>query len=1023
ILTVQNTTYNQLFGPFTYLNGSGGETDWKVGGEWAKDFDTVPEDANVQLRIIDRDRQMVLMDTMLQRGMDVGADAPPIMGVPVFLPDADLYKDGSDTFYLKAVAVDYNGDLPTNGVVADLTPIWPGLGTVVLEFQGYDTYRSATFNVPVGASTGKKTIKVTATDSKGYMDENYATCVIRVDVDDETNQPPLVVITSPTTSEIAAARIKHIAATYTDPDGIDKDTLILNVWEDGVPLDTSSKVATDMVVTYKPFTGFQTGSIYYVNVSIEDTTGLRGFAEMVFRVGSYGQPGNPRGETSFDVMNKQWVATRVFEHDDYIRIQVWSAIIPRIDDSEIRLTRSDSSNVYLFKDRFIPNETIPVSESNPIYVYDATIDIATDGTYGSKMAPGYYALKLQVFYYDNYVLYQNQLFLTIKYEDGSLPDTGGFMTYNTTGKWTTTTDEFEHDEHIYIQVITEENLEWEKWTGTPLVHYVCTINRAIITIKEIYGDNILYVEIPRYHIQYAGTGLGGHIYRMAVDLNDTIGGGTFFSSTNWYPLEVSIETQIEHIKFKRIWTTYDIVFQAGDQIKINRPCDLSIIKNDVLIYHEDDSTTDQNTTITFGETLYIYIRFWNLGEVHITNAEVEVWAISGGVTLDYWDLTSDANFNDPNANGMIDAEEPGNNYVWTILTWNTTRTGYDQATLEAASIKVSLSILTPVKGGPGTDPILESDYTNNEVTRGLIEPADGDLTVIDTGFVMPSEVDVGILDVIVDRIRCTASNGNAHIMGINITLLGTARDTDISRVYLIEDVNFNSIWDYDDRLATWGKFTSNVWNAPENWVIYEDQTIQYLIIFDISNAAVDSRTLASGILALEDIYLEEPGTIIAPAFPYTSTMSTIRSNQNELDGIGYGPAAAFRDSYLVYALDLTAFNINAGKKFEGALTITQLQMDITGWSNVSDIWLLDDASEVIGQSTPSPTVSFNGLRYTIYASSSRLMYVAMSVKADTAPGETIGIDIDRNDVILSSPIDSVVNTFNIVLMTKVELMA
>jgi len=360
ILTVQNTTYNQLFGPFTYLNGSGGETDWKVGGEWAKDFDNVPEDANVQLRIIDTERQMVLMDTMLQRGMELGADAPPILGVPVFLPDADLYKDGSDTFYLQAVAVDYNGDLPSSGVVADLTPIWPGLGTVVLEFQGYDTYRSATINVPVGASTGKKSIKVTATDGKGYTDENYATCVVRVDVDDETNQPPLVVITSPTTSEIAAARIKQIAATYTDADGVDKDTLILNVWEDGVPLDTSTKVATDMVVTYKPFIGFQDGSIYYVNVSIEDTTGLRGFAEMVFRVGSYGQPGNPRGETSFDVMNKQWVATTVFEHDDYIRVQVWSAIIPRIDDSEIRLTRSDSSNVYLFKDRFAPNETIPV---------------------------------------------------------------------------------------------------------------------------------------------------------------------------------------------------------------------------------------------------------------------------------------------------------------------------------------------------------------------------------------------------------------------------------------------------------------------------------------------------------------------------------------------------------------------------------------------------------------------------------------------------------------------------------------
>ncbi len=1023
ILTVQNGTYNHLFGPFTFLNGSGGLTDWKVGGQWAKAFTTVPEDANVQLRVIDRDREMVVLDTMLQRGMETGGDAAPILGVPVFLPDSDLYKDGVDTFYLEAIAVDYNGDLPATGVVADLTPIWPGLGIVVLDYKGYDTYRSAVINVPTAAAPGERTIKVTATDSKGYVDVNYASCIVRVDPNSPTNQPPLVVITSPTTSEIASARVKMIAASYTDPDGIDLSTLEMNVWEDGVPLDTSTKVANDKHVTFKPSTGFQKGSIYYVNVSIEDTTGLRGFAEMVFRVGTYGQPGNPRGETSFDIMNKVWATTTVFEHDDYIRIQVWSSIIPRIDDSEIRLTRSDSSNVYLFEDRFITNTSIPLSETDPVFVYDATIDLASDGTYGSKIEPGFYALKLQVFYYDNYVLYQNQIFITIKYDDGSLPDTGGFMTYNTTGKWTSPTLWFDHDEHVYIQVVTAENLEWDKWTGSPLVHYICTINRAIVTIKEIYGDNILYADIPRYQIQYVGPGLGGHIYRMAVDLNDTIGGSTFFSSVNWYPLEVSIETQIQHIKFKRVWTTYDIAFQAGDQIQISRPCDLSIVKNDILIYHEDDTTTDQNTTITFGETLYIHIQFWNLGEVHITNAEVEVWAISGGVTLDYWDLTSDNNFYDPNLNGQIDAEVPGANYVWTILTWNTTRTGYDQATLEAASIKVSVSILTPLRGGAGSDPILESDYTNNEVSRGLIEPADGKLRITDTGFVMPAEVDVGILDIVVDRLHFSAVDGNVHIMGINITLLGTAKDTDIRRVYLVEDVNHNSLWDYDDRLACSGIFSGNVWQAPENWAIYEGQTIQYLIIYDISNAAVDSRTLGSGIIAPDDVYLEDPGTFLLPTFPYLSTMSTIRSNQNELDGIGYGPAAAFRDSYLVYALDLTAYNVDGAKQFQGALTITYIEMDIIGWANVTQVWLLDDATEVIDSATPAPTVSFTGLRYTIFASSSRVIYVAMSVKPDTAQGEKLGIDIDRTDILLFSPNDKVKNTFGVTLTTLVELMS
>ncbi len=1019
---VQNLTNGTgtIYGPYNYQNGSNGEDQWTTGGVWSMVFSTVPEDAFVELTVYDRVQQTILLRTELQRGLRTGADAPPILGVPVVLPDSELVSDGTDEFYLQAVAVDYNSDLPTNGVVADLTPIWPGFGNVVLEHQGFDVYRSATLTVPKAAIPGKKTIKVTATDSKGFTDTNYATCVVKSTA---KNQPPIVIITSPTSGEIAAGRIKHIAATYTDPDGVDTATLVLRVWEDGVPLDTSSKVVTDMVCTFKPFAGFQESSLYHVNVSIEDVHGLRGYAEMLFRVSSYSQPGNPRGETNFDIMNKQWDTTVIFEHDDYIRIQLWSAIIPRVDDSELRLTKSDGSNIYLFEDRFEPNLTILSGGSNPWYIYDATIKLATDGVYGDPIEPGYYSLRLTVRYYDNNVDYINQVFVTIKYEDGSFPDTGSFMTFNTTGKWSSSTVDFNHNEHIFIQIVTEENLEWDKWTGSPKVHYICTINRAIVTIKEVYGDNILYKEIPRYQIQYAGTGLGGHIYRMYVDLNETIGGGTFFSSSNWYPIEVTIETKIDHIKFGRIWTTYDTAFQAGDQIRIHRPCDIGLERNDVIIFHEDDTTTEMNKTVVFGETLYIYVKVRNFGEVDITNTEVEVWAISDGVALDYWDLTTDANFNDPNDNDMLDAKDPLNNYVWTMLAWDTGRTGYDQPTLEKAKIKVSVAIITPLKGGPTSDPILESDYTNNEVTRGLLEPSDGDLTIADTGYLTPSTVDVGRLDFVVDRILCTASDGNVHIMGINVTLTGTAWDTDVKWVSIYEDANFNGIVDLSDRLAARGKFTSGVWAAPENWVIYDGANLQYLIVYDISDAAVNGRTLGSSITVMDDIYVEAPGTIIASAFPYASELAIITAEQNELDGVGTGPAAGFRDSYVVYRLDLTAYNRNAGKKFDGSLTITWLRMDITGWANISEIWLLDGSQSVIGTASPAATITFPGLRYTITAAASRTMYVVLNVKADTGQGEVVGIDIDRNDILLTSGLDVVKTTFGITLKTTIKMMA
>jgi hypothetical protein len=174
---------------------------------------------------------------------------------------------------------------------------------------------------------------------------------------------------------------------------------------------------------------------------------------------------------------------------------------------------------------------------------------------------------------------------------------------------------------------------------------------------------------------------------------------------------------------------------------------------------------------------------------------------------------------------------------------------------------------------------------------------------------------------------------------------------------------------------------------------------------------------------MADIYVEAPGEIISASFPYSSELSRIEANQNELDGVGIGPAAAFRDSYLVYTLDLTAYNRDAGKKFEGALTITKLSMDVVGSANVSGIWLLDDAGKVLGYHVPAPTATFPDLTYTISAATGRTMYVALSVKPDTAAGQVIGIDIDRTDITVHSANDRVATSFGITLTTTVELMS
>ncbi|MCK5253562.1 MAG: hypothetical protein KAQ96_11445, partial [Thermoplasmata archaeon] len=364
-------------------------------------------------------------------------------------PSDTVVATGKEQFYIRAIAADFDNDLPDNGLVADLRPVWNGLGTVYLTHKGFGVYESPMITLPSAAFPGKYSINVTATDSKGHTDTNWAEII----VESPDKSAPFVIITNPTSGEIAAGTARAIRASYTDPNGINVKTVQMRVWEDDIPLDTSTKIVTDSRVTFRPFGGFKLSSLYRVNVTVEDNNGNLGYAETVFRMSTYSQPGNPQGETSFDIMDRNWTFTTIFWSDDLIRIQLWSEVIERVDFSELRLIRTDSSNVYLFKDRFMPNLTVPPpSMSFPWYVYDATIEIRTGGAYGAPVPPGFYYLQIIAEYAASGLMFDDKITIAIKYEDGSMPNAGNFMTFNETGKWISSTNSFNYREMLYIEV-------------------------------------------------------------------------------------------------------------------------------------------------------------------------------------------------------------------------------------------------------------------------------------------------------------------------------------------------------------------------------------------------------------------------------------------------------------------------------------------------------------------------------------------------------------------------------------------
>ncbi|MCK5251649.1 MAG: hypothetical protein KAQ96_01815, partial [Thermoplasmata archaeon] len=440
-----------------------------------------------------------------------------------------------------------------------------------------------------------------------------------------------------------------------------------------------------------------------------------------------------------------------------------------------------------------------------------------------------------------------------------------------------------------------------------------------------------------------------------------------------------------------------------------------------VIYHSDGTPLDVNATVNYGEELFINVTIWNYGEVDIYNAELKIWAISQGVTLDYWELDKISNFYDPNDNEMLDATAPYN-YVDIEVTWNTSKTGYDQLTLETAKIVAHISILAPVIGGYGSPPIPEINYNNNDAEVELVPESVGMLTLTDPGYVTPAVVDVGRLYFQVDEVIMTASGGGVRLLGINISQVGTAQDSDVSAVRVYRDINWNGFLDPNDYLVDRDVFTGGVLKVDVAMFIRDGRSLKFFIIYDIAPAAVAGRTLGSSIDAVTDIYVDPTATVDPIGFPFTSEKSTIMGNINELTGVASGPINAFPGYPIVYKLDLNAFNTDPIKPLEGTLTITDLKVHVTGSASIQLVWLLDHNLDIITFRTASPTVTFDNLAYIVPAWWTRPLYVVLNVAPSTPSGTIVGVSIRTADVTLSTPMDQVDPALDLTRTSTISVM-
>ncbi len=159
---------------------------WVTGQRWAVPFqgNQLSQNATVQVSVIDQSTNQVVLLAVVQRGVGVGGTFP-IIGSASIIPNGFVMNSGQDPFRIRVVAVDYDQDLPKNGVIVRLSKLGCGFANQTLQDTGFGVFEST---VTAYASScllaGTYPVNITATDMSGHTSNGVFGFIVR------SNSPP-----------------------------------------------------------------------------------------------------------------------------------------------------------------------------------------------------------------------------------------------------------------------------------------------------------------------------------------------------------------------------------------------------------------------------------------------------------------------------------------------------------------------------------------------------------------------------------------------------------------------------------------------------------------------------------------------------------------------------------------------------------------------------------------------------------------------------------------------------------------
>jgi len=427
----------------------------------------------------------------------------------------------------------------------------------------------------------------------------------------------------------------------------------------------------------------------------------------------------------------------------------------------------------------------------------------------------------------------------------------------------------------------------------------------------------------------------------------------------------------------------------------------------------------------------------------VNNAEITAITIGRFGTLADSYITNVKLYDDANDNGVLDGVDvlldkdtfSGSSLSFSPLSYTITN-GIDENLLIVIDISaiappsrtlwINLNSNTTITLS-GIDIVSSANFPIVSGTTTILDIADT-LTVTGNDKA-PGTITVDTRDVVMEELIFSVSGVSVEITSMNVGLIGSAGDSDISAVKLYLDINEDGIYDLGtDTLLDTQQFLGGSASFTFSRIVNGGDPIHMLVAIDIPISATHDITAGVEFQSNTNISLSGIDLVSSTNFPLSSSLSLIQQTIDTLIVIGTDNAPtnleANQADVLMLNLMLTAQN--------NSILFQEINCEIigtAGWSNITHAHLYKDENANGNYDTgvdslvDTVDISSTAIDFSISETISFGTPLNLLITIDTNPivsvGDTIGLRLFSNaDITVDIP--DIVSSANFPIMSSLS---